>query len=624
MDVKKYIIRNRKRSLFTVLSLTFSSILLFTTSILISSFRDNLIKNVEREIGRYHVIIKGDIKKDKYILNMKYKDDRYFVTYKDIYKTYENTERICKGGCDGITYNDELLSLYGISKNKNVMKMFKNIIIFFTSVFGVIIFFIIYSLFKISVRSRKEDLCRLKLLGYTNFDLFKLFIKESLILGTVGIFIGFIISLCLNGVLISIINNLLSEIFISKLNISIYIPFLLIPLIYMIIIVLLSTFLTFKNVKTYSPIELFKSINDVDKVDVKLKDNIILWLSLVNYKRSKEKYKSLIICIFIATVSVNVFFLVLNYGLKAVDKYVIIPKYDLYVRVEDYDLNKISSDLNSKKSLIFKSCTGKAKIPKEKFIKGYKNNIDVLITNLKGNEIVNRVDIVESKKRFKREKYSRFKDLNEVLFISDDEYKIDGLSLTKKVPFGLENEESVIINLDEDFFNSVCSSYTNNLIITTDYKNIDGYLNNIIKKDGVPLSYLNVKKMKQITENVILVIKLFLYFIVVLIVLVMVCLTLNITSISMHYRKREFKLLNSLGFEKRKINLSLIIESLIICFKGWIYALPFILIIDKFIYKTLIKVFYLKNMIIDYKILILSLFISLMVIYISIYKNNDC
>lgn len=622
MYIGKYILGNKKRSFFTLIGITLSSVLLFSIGIIISSFRGYLIKNIEREVGSYHVIVDKDISSDV-ILKKEFKDDRYFITYKNIYRVYQNTEKLCDKKCDSITYNDSLLSLYGISKNENALSTFKQILYFLTIVFGIIIFLIIYNSFSASIRSRREDICRFKLIGLTNLDLYKLYLKEALVIGILGIILGFIISILLNFLIISIVNNLLYEIFNGNLKLNIYFSFVIIPFIFMLLIIILSIVIPLRFIGKYSPMELFRKKDlIINEKPIKV-NNFVIWFSLMNYRRSKKKYRGLILCIFIAVFSVNVFFIIFKYITSCMDEFTNIPNYDLHVNTsDDYDLNGLSKKFKAKKSIIFKSCTLDIVIEKENFIKGYSDNLKALVTNTGGNSVINKVDKIVSNGKIKHIRYRMFKKLDSVIFKSDDDVTIDNLSLKNDIPFGFDNVDDIIINLDNDKFDSVCPYYTNTLIMKTDYSGIDNYLNSIIKNNNLKMTYLNVKKSKQLIENVIIIVKLFLYLICILIICVMVSFTVNITSMSMLQRKYDLSVIRSIGLERIRVNLSLLIESLIVSFKGWFYCLPFMLFTNKFIFKSISRLFDYSDMIILNDTYFYSLIISFLCIYLSMFTAN--
>ena len=55
---------NKKRTLFTIISIMLCSILIFTTTILVSSIKNGIIEISEKEKNDYHVILKDLSNKD--------------------------------------------------------------------------------------------------------------------------------------------------------------------------------------------------------------------------------------------------------------------------------------------------------------------------------------------------------------------------------------------------------------------------------------------------------------------------------------------------------------------------------------------------------------------------------
>ncbi len=621
MNIRKYIIRRGSRSLFTILGISFSSALLISVGILFSSFREYLIKSVEKEIGNYHVIVAGEVKYDDSMESFDYKDGRYYITYKNINKVYKNTDRICGDKkCESITYNDSLLSLYGLSKNENILFIFKKMIIFIVFSFGVILFFILYNSFKVSLNNRRRDICLFKLIGYNNINLYKLFIKESMILGFIGILLGFIISLILNYFIMHFLNNHLFEIFGGNLRVKIYFSFVVIPAFLIIFIVFLSSLIPLKNIRKYKIMELFRINSKCENIKVYPFKNVALWFSLINYKRNRDKYKSLIVSIFISCLVMSIFSLVLKYTLKCLGDFVTIPSYDLKVTVsEDYNLNKLASDLRASKKVIYNSCAYKASIPSENYLSDYKEEEDVLVTNLGGNEVINKVSKVVNDDKFKKLDFKRFKDLKEINLKGDSEIKIDSLKLTDKAPFGFEQEDSVVVNLDEDKFDDVCPSFDSNLIMKTDYNGMDDYLDDIIKNREVNMVFYNVKKARQIMENLVYAIKIVIYGVCFLIILTVLFSSFNITSAVIYFRKHELSSLKSIGFENRKMIFSLFLESLLVSIKGWFYCLPFVFIVNKYIFLSIREVFDFKRMILGIDVIVFGFFISFLCVFLPMY-----
>lgn len=624
MNVKKYIIRNSRRSLLTLFGITLSSVLLISIGILFSSFRDYLITSVKTEIGDYHVMIKGKINRNSTVEKIKYKDERYHITYKNIYNTYQNTEKICKDKrCETVTYNTDLLSLYGVSKDKNTLNIIKKVMYFMIISLSIILFFIIYNSFKVSLNNRRRDICLLKLAGCTNGDIYKLFIKEAGILCILGTIIGLIISLLINYALINTINEKLSELFKGNLHLKIYFSFVIVPIIFTILIVILSAILPLKNAKNFKVMELFRISEKTEQIKVPLLKNFTLWLSITNYIRQREKYKSLILCVFISCLAVSTFTIILNYGLKSLKDFVIMPKYDLKITMEeDYDFKKIAEDLDSKKYIIYKSCQKVGKIEKENYIKDYKEEEEIMFTNLGKNELINIVNKIEKNKKITHLNYKKFKKIDTITL---DNTKLENIKLTDKIPLGFDEIDNIVINLDDDNFSNVCETYQKSLILKTNFQSMDEYLDDLIKTKELNMTYINVKKARQITENIISTIKIILYAVCLMIILIMTLSAVSIASASTNYRRRELARLKSIGLESKRIIISLMLESLIISFKGWFYALPFVLIINKYIYLSITEVFVFGKMILGLDIIVVNFILVFIIITLSIiisYKSS--
>lgn len=608
----KKILRS-KSNLFIILCTIISSVLLISIGIIFSSFREYLIDKVESEIGKYHVIIKGEKVSDNYILDNKYKDGRNYIRFNEIKRVYKNTSSICKKyKCESVTYNDNLLSLYGMSKNKNVLNIFKSFLYFFVCFFGIIVFFIIYNSYSICMGGRKKEIILYKLSSADNNYLYKLYFKESFIMGFIGVAIGFIISLFLNVVLIGVINNLLYEIFSGKLKIYIYFSFIIVPILFLFMIIFLCSFIPLKKIKKYRVLELFRDSNKIAEDSIRFNNNIILYLFRINVNRFKDKYKSLIICTFVFCFSFNTIFLVLQYGLKCINDYVIIPKYDLSISVYgDYDFKKIVKDFKATRKNEFSSCVVNISIPKNYYKNDYEKNSDVIITNLGGNEVINNYDVIKNVGKISHVRYKRFKVFDKIVI---DDREISNLKLTDKKYFGIDGEDTVI-NLDDEFKN-ICTSYNSNIVMKTDYKGIDNYLNNLIRKEKINMSYLNVKKAKEIVSNLTIVLKMFFYGVALLVFICLINVSANVAIFSIYERRREIASYRILGLSIRSIIISLFLECLYVSLKGFIISIPFIFIINKYLYMGIRRVFDLGSIIIGYSNLFISFVVSFLIFFI--------
>lgn len=629
-----YLRKNKKQTLTVLIGIILASILLFSVGILFSSFRECLIKKI-LETNDFHVKIEGNLNglSDNNILSLKIDGDEYLIKFDNIYDTYRETNNICtQKTCDKIVYNVKLLSLYGIGDN-NYLDLFKELLVGLVLVLSIAVFFIIYNSFQISLTKRKRDVALFKAIGISNNQLYKVFLFEGIICGVLGLILGFSLSLFFNIGIINLVNNLFDEVFGGGLELSLYRPFIFIPFIFIIFIILFSAILPLFKIKKYKVMELFRENDFVKKESYHFK-NFVLNYAYTNYVRSKRKYRSLIICVFIIIILFNSFMRLTGYTLTIINEYVDIPKYDISVTSNMSDYNKLdglASYLSADKKNIFRSCTKQASIPKENYNQGFQNTVEVLITDVGGNEVINLVnDTIIDKDKMIKEKYKLFKSLNSITLDSGEE--INNISITNKVPFGFDNmlvKGRVILNLDEDKFSEVCPFFSGNALIKTDENHLDNLILKYVKSKDFEIGYTNVKKAYELINNVVLLIKLFMFACVGIVVLISVFTIFNIISANIKIRKRELASLKAIGFTNLKINFCLLVESFIISVKGALYAFPFVLLISNGLYENLGMYFEVNISIFNYSLYILSfigcfllIFICMFVSHLNLYRNS--
>ena len=330
----------------------------------------------------------------------------------------------------------------------------------------------------------------------------------------------------------------------------------------------------------------------------------------------------------------NSFMRLTDYTLKIVNEYIDIPKYDVSVisNMSDYNkLDGLASYLSADKKNIFRSCTKQASIPKENYNQGVQSTVEVLITDVGGNEVINLVnDTIIDKDKMIKEKYKPFKSLNSITLDSGEE--INNISITNKVPFGFDNmlvKGRVILNLDEDKFSEVCPVFSGNALIKTDENHLDNLILKYVKNNGFEVAYTNVKKAYELINNVVLLIKLFMFVCVGIVVLISAFTIFNIISANIKIRKRELASLKAIGLTNLKINFCLLVESFIISVKGALYAFPFVLLISNGLYENLGMYFEVNISIFNYSLYILSfigcfllIFICMFVSHLNLYRNS--
>ena len=223
----------------------------------------------------------------------------------------------------------------------------------------------------------------------------------------------------------------------------------------------------------------------------------------------------------------------------------------------------------------------------------YLKNDDVIITDLGKNEVINNYEEIKNDGKISHIKYRRFKQFDKLVI---DDNEISDLKLTDRKYFGIDGNNTVI-NLDKNNFKKVCVQYDSNLIAESTYNGIDRYLNNLIRKEKINMTYLNVRKSKEIISNLILVLKLFFYGVSVLI-------------FSIFDRRREIFSFIGLGLCTKELFLQLFLECFYVSLKGFIISIPFIFIVNKYLYMSIKKVFDFGLIIIGYTDLFVSFILS--------------
>ena len=621
----RYFKKNKKQSLTIILAVILASILLFSVGILFSSFRQYLIDETLKD-NDYHVKILGDVSYDENMISLRENDGYFYIKFKDLTKSYENTEKLCHyNECDEVIYNVKLLSLYGVG-DSNYLDLFKGLIVIIIFILSISVFFIIYNSFMIAILKKRKDIFLLLCAGASKSQIFFALFFEELICGFIGIIIGFGLSVLFNILIINVINGLLFEFLNGQFYLYIYIPFVLICLIFIILIVILSSLIPLFKVRKWKIMEFLRKDEINKNVKFKKDKNFILGFALTNYKRSEIKYRAVIICIFILMILFNVSFSFMSYTLKIFQSYMKLPNYDValmshaldYERLEDF-----SSYLKADEKVIFKTCEQEVMIDKKNHNEDIGEKSNLFITNLGGNELINKVDSVILKgDKMYNIKYEPFKNLD---YLVINNFKIN-VKLSDNSSYFFENmlsEGNYILNLSDRDFNLVCPKYEGRAFIKTREKGLDKKISEYaLKNDFYDFKFVNVKKGYEFINNVILIMKIFMGISCLIIILVVIVCIFNITYANIKIRKKEFATLKSLGFTH--INCCLALEGLIICIKGAFYAFPFILLVSRYLYSNFSIFFDLKFMIMNYPIFLICFLISFVLVFGCMFLSHIC
>lgn len=618
----RFLIRNKKRTFITICSVTLASILFMCIGLFFSSIRDYMISDVIRNNGSYHVSLKSDNISKSHVKKVVSSSGKFYITYDDIRKTYGYTDEICNGNCKEIVYNEPLLSLYGVSKNENVLDTFISLIFIILTILSVGVMIIIYNSFSISVMERRRQFSLLKALGMTKRKIRNMVIFESVIILLIGLLLGFVISVNLMFIVLRIINDLLSLLFTSDLKLSIYPLFVLVPFIFVIVVVLLSAFLPAILASKIPIIDSIRSNNDYKfKKEPKLfkKISITKRLAFYNYKRCRKKYRPIILCIFISIIIYTTFSMYLSYGIKSINIFNNLPEYDAEVILENSDdlvkkKLKLYAKANSDKYNLFESCLETVSVAPDSYLdRKYKNN-NLLVVSGDDDYVINRVKEVynEGDKLVKLDKLYLKDSIK--LIINDREEEF----ITRdKVPFGISNyltRDNVVLVTKN--INNYCKNTSLNLFMNGS-KDLEESLNKFSKDNNISdISYVDVRKATLLTNNIIVAIKIILYGITVLVLLIGVSSIINTIWASTNLRIQEFATLKSVGLRQCKLREMLFYESLYIVIKGFILSLPFVFFINYILCESLNRILTIE-IIYPFKELIFSFTFLLLLVYLT-------
>ena len=299
-----------------------------------------------------------------FTLDMNDKDGtaNVFVMFNNKKKIIKQSEDLAKklGYNNAISYNSTLLALYGESTYGNIMKSMITMIVIMLSLVSIGCIVVIYNSFAISVMERKKEFGLLSSIGATKKQLSYTVFFEALIEGIIGIILGICGAYIGIGTVILIINNLIGDILVLKLNLVTNIVFIIIPVIFMILVIFISALVPSRRAAKVSPIEAIRQNDDIKINKKKIKTGKLVnklfgiegEIALKNIKRNKKKYRVTIVSLFISIVLFISFSSYMNYTIDTASSVMGEVPYDYQISYfgDDNDINaldKISEIIKS-------------------------------------------------------------------------------------------------------------------------------------------------------------------------------------------------------------------------------------------------------------------------------------
>lgn len=539
-----------------------------------------------------------------------------YVRYKNVFKTYENSELIIKNLNyeSNLKYNDSLLYYYGIGENNNFIKGSIAILLIILILITVASVIVIYNAFAISVTERIKQFGLFSSLGATKKQLRYTIFFEVFVEGIIGIVLGLILSFIGINIILSVINKLLVNSLSIPLELSIYPLYMLISIIFIIFTIVLAAYYPTKKASRVSPIEAIRLNNEIKikkfrtpKLIQKL--GIEAEIAYKNMKRNKKKYNITILSLFLSIVLYVSFSSFLNYTIESSKDAMDIPSYDYYVGLSGKDKNKIDEIINQvlnvegvKQNSLIELKTLESdfnldyytdEVINEFMISSGKQNAYLYLLDDKTYEQIKKQFNIKDRPillNYLDEKgwinkdikgFNLYKDISSLNIYDDhNNFVLDNIYITDIM---IENVEPWIYTytliVDEDTFNKI---YTDEYDITLTL-NGDNFtkVDELLHQDILDVSIRtdNIKQTMREQYNTLLAYKIILYGFVILITLIGVTSVINTINMSVTLRRQEFAMLRSVGLTPSGFNKMIIFECLLFGLKSLIYGISVSLVI---------------------------------------------
>ena len=306
--------------------------------------------NFESYSASGYTVFTLDVNSDKGNVNL-------YVMFNKNKKIIKQSEELAKElNYNGdINYNSTLLALYGESTYGNVMSSMGGMMIIMLSLVSIGCIIVIYNSFAISVMERKKEFGLLSSIGATKRQLSHTVFFEAVVVGVIGIILGILGAYIGIGCVILIINNLISDMLEYKLHLVTNPLFIIIPVIFMIVVIFISSLIPSRRASKISPIEAIRQNDDIKINKKKIRTSKLALklfgiegeIALKNIKRNKKKYRVTIVSLFISIVLFISFSSYMNYTLNTASSVMGEVPYD-------YQISYFGDDPNNDKEALDK------------------------------------------------------------------------------------------------------------------------------------------------------------------------------------------------------------------------------------------------------------------------------
>ena len=385
--------KNIKRTIYTTISIALCSFLIIATLLVATSIGKSFKENIAQKYNDYYFLIKNisldrfnKIKTKEYIKQIYLQENNEGQLYEidnlpdsfqitdgiNIYIKYDNYKKTCAYTNDiletlNLTYietsencelNTKLLNSYGLidvsiipngyadsvptcQARLNFTYVADILLVIILLIFSILSIIILYNAFLITINERKKDYAVLNSIGATESQILKMTFLENIIIGVIGIIIGFLLSYFCSDLLLKLLNNIVaSTIYNFKLVLDI--KYIIISFVIIIINIYISSLIPSIRASSTSVIQGIKNNKQIksqtNNYIFEKHLNIEGRLALKNLKRNKNKYKIITILLVICMTSYITISTYINYEKVAAN---LIDEYDVDAELElSENLNK--------------------------------------------------------------------------------------------------------------------------------------------------------------------------------------------------------------------------------------------------------------------------------------------
>ena len=493
--------------------------------------------------------------------------------------------------------------------------------------------FCIKNSFDISITEKTKQYGMLRSVGATKKQIRHNVLYEAFILGIIGIPLGILAGLIASFILCVLCNYLLKDL----MTYGFEIPFVInyIALIFSMILGSVTIYLSaVKSARRASKISPIDSIRNSAGIKIKrIRSSKLInkifgiggEISYKNLKRNKKKYRTTVVSIIVsATVFIalsyfiSLFYLELSNEINAFDYNI---SYSYHVNNDTSRIAKVNESVKLEgveNYSIVRSENFKVKNKKVNesinYVDEKTNDITVMSIsdhqfklyikglNLNYNDVVDKGILMDLFEVSKQEKGSdktiiendhlfAYKNGDKISLYNDDNlsFDVELATQTDIKPFGIKTiyyDNSLLIVSDKFFNNNINDS--NYVQVFAESSNPDAYqdmLDELFEDEDINI--YNFAENARLTRNLLTLISIFLYGFIIVVSLIGVTNIFNTITTNMELRKPEFAMLKSVGMTKKEFSRMIRLESIFMCAKSLIIAIPLGIAISYLIYKEL-------------------------------------